>query len=312
MDLMIFTGNANPALARAIAQQLGSALGACQVERFPDGEAHVDIRESVRARDVYVVQPTGPPGDGHLIELLFLADACRRAGADRVTAVMPYFAYARQDRRVSGREALAARVVADLIETSGVDRVVAVDLHTPAVEGFFTIPLEHVSALPLLADAVGSTLANRGVVVAPDLGAVKLAEHYARRLQLPVATVHKVRLSGEAVQVRTVGGDVQGRAPLIVDDMLSTGATVEAAVKALLAGGCEPTVTVAVTHGIFAGAARQRLQELPIARLLTTDSVPMPSDLLLPVEVASLAPLLARVIRQLHYGEPIGDLISGD
>ena len=312
MDLMILTGSAHPTLAGAIAQHLGSALAACQVARFPDGEAHVDIRESVRARDVYVVQPTSPPGDGHLIELLFLADACRRAGADRVTAVMPYFAYARQDRRVSGREALAARVVAELIETSGVDRVVAVDLHTPAVEGFFTIPLEHVSALPLLADAVGNTLANRGVVVAPDLGAVKLAERYARRLQLPMATVHKVRLSAEAVQVRTVGGDVQGRAPLIVDDMLSTGATVEAAVRALLAAGCEPTVTVVVTHGIFAGPARQRLQDLPIARLLTTDSVPIPSDLLLPVEVASLAPLLSRIIRQLHYGEPLGDLISGD
>jgi ribose-phosphate pyrophosphokinase len=312
MTAILLSGSANPALAHSIAEHLGLALGACLLERFPDGEVHLAIKESVRGRDVYLVQPTSPPGDAHLIELLLLADACRRAGADQVTAVMPYFAYARQDRRVSGREPVAARVMAQLIEAVGVDRVITVDPHTDALEGFFAIPIEHLSAVPLLADAVKNNLKGRGVVVAPDLGAVKLAQRYAHRLGLPMVSVHKARISAEDVQVRAVRGDVRGLAPVIVDDMLSTGATVEASVRALLGEGCEPTVTVVASHGIFAGPARVRLRDLPIARVVTTDSVPPTPDLPLPVEVVPLAPLLSKMIRRLHYGEPIGGLISED
>jgi ribose-phosphate pyrophosphokinase len=308
--VILLAGSANPALARSVAERLGTSLAACVLERFPDGELHVEIRESVRGRRVYVVQPTSPPVEAHLFEMLLLADACRRAGAAQLTAVMPYFGYARQDRRAAGREPIAARVAADLIGAGGFARVILVDLHTRAAEGFFSVPAEHLSAVPLLAEAVRASTREAAVVVAPDMGAVRLAGRYARLLELPVATIHKTRLTGRDVQVHALVGDVRGRAPLIVDDMLSTGATVAAAVRALLASGCAPDVTVVVTHGLFAGRAAEVVRELPVARVITTDSVAQRSDLGLPLEVVSLAPLLAETIGRLDRDEPVGDLIS--
>jgi ribose-phosphate pyrophosphokinase len=193
MNLTILSGSANQPLATRVAERLGP--WPCLIERFPDGELHVAVQASVRGRDVYLLQPTGPPVHDHLLELLLLADACRRAGAARLTAVVPYVGYARQDRRAGGREAVGARLVATLIGASGLQRVVAVDLHSPALEGVFDVPLEHLSAVPLLAEAVRPALADDAVVVAPDLGAAKRAERYAGRLGRPVAIVHKARLS---------------------------------------------------------------------------------------------------------------------
>jgi ribose-phosphate pyrophosphokinase len=310
MSLLIFTGSAHPQLAEVIAKGLGMSLGRVVLQRFPDGELHVEIQESVRGHDVYLIQPTSPPVEAHLLELLFLADACRRAGAAHLTAVIPYFGYARQDRRASGREPVSARLVAELLQASGLQRVVAVDLHTPALEGFFRIPVEQLSAVPLLAAAVRPLLPPTAVVVAPDLGAVKLAERYARLWQLPLAIVHKTRLSGEEVRVQRIVGEVRGRAPVVVDDMVSTGGTIQAAIQALLAAGCvSANLTVIASHGLFVGPAHERLRAVPLQRIFVTDSVARPALEPLFVQVVSLGALLAEAITRLHNQRSLSDLL---
>lgn len=308
--MILLSGSANPTLAHKVAEQLGMPLAACVLERFPDGELHVEIRESVRGQRVYIVQPTSPPVEEHLFELLLLADACRRAGAAHLTALVPYFGYARQDRRAIGRDPIAARVAADLIAACRIDDVVVVDLHSRATEGFFSIPAQHLSAVPLLAKAVRSWVVERVVLVAPDLGAVKLAERYSGILNVPVVTIHKTRLSGREVKVHQLVGEVRGLAPLIVDDLLSTGGTVAAAVRALLAAGCAPDITVVATHGLFAHPAEEVLRNLPIARVVTTDSIAPRAEIGLPLTVVTLAPLLGEVVKRLDRDESLGDLIS--
>jgi ribose-phosphate pyrophosphokinase len=312
MTALLFAGSANRPLAEAVAARLGLGLGRCDLARFPDGELHVIVHDSVRGHDVYLLQPTSPPAEAHLLELLLLADACRRAGAARLTAVIPYFGYARQDRRASGREPVAARLVADLLRASGLERVVAVDLHTTTLEGVFSLALEHLSAVPLLVEAVRPWVATNGVVVAPDLGAVRLAERYARALGLPVAVVHKTRLSGEEVTVRSLTGEVRGRVPLIVDDMISTGGTVAAASEALRAAGAQPPVTVAASHALLVGPAVERLRAAGVERLVVTDSVVLPVAPGLPLQVVSLGPLLAEAIERLHCGQSLSHLIVHD
>ncbi|WP_224245137.1 ribose-phosphate diphosphokinase [Hyalangium gracile] len=306
MRVVLLSGSSHPALAASVAKVLSLELGRCLVDRFPDGELHVEVAEELRGCDVYVIQPLGPPVDSHLMELLLMVDACRRRGAGRVTAVVPYLAYARHDRRETGREPLAARVVADLIRVAGVDRLVAVDLHSPAVEGCFNIPVEHLSAMPLLADHLLRTAAPGSVVVSPDLGAVKRAERYAAQLKLPVAVVHKHRTSGSKVEARSITGDVKGCSPILVDDMISTAGTIEAAVNVLLEAGCTTEVTVVATHALLVGSALERLRKIPLRRLITTDSVPRPERLPFPVEVVSIAPLLARSIELLRLGSSGG------
>jgi ribose-phosphate pyrophosphokinase len=306
-DPIVLAGSGNPALAQAVAHALGQPLGRAYTEAFPDGELHVELGDTVSGRDVYVVQPTGPPVEAHLFELLLLGDACRRAGAAELTAVIPYFGYARQDRRATGREALGARVAADVIAAAGFTRVVAVDLHNAAIEGCFTMPLEHQSAVGLLAETLAEEVTDETVVVAPDLGAAKMAERYARLFHRPVAIVHKTRLSGSEVRVHAVVGEVAGRAPILVDDMISTGATIEAAAWALLDAGCRPRLVVAATHLLFVGGAAERLGRLPIARLAGTDSVVTPdhaarvlSSAAPPITRVSIAPLVAETIVRLH------------
>jgi ribose-phosphate pyrophosphokinase len=307
--LSIFTGTANPDLASNIVEELGIRLGSSTVSAFPDGELDVELNQSVRGHDVYLIQSTSPPAERHLLELVLLADACHRAGAARITAVMPYFGYARQDRRTGRRQALGGRVLADLVGAAAIRRLVLVDLHTPAIEGFFALPVEHLSAVPILAERVRPSVSERSIVVAPDLGAVKLAEHYARLLELPLAIVHKTRVSGREVSVRQIVGDVRDCAPIIVDDMLSTGGTIEAAARALVAAGARPGATVLVTHGLFAEPAEDVLAPLSIQRMLTTDSVTQ-HPYRLPLEVHSLAPLLAEALRRLHADASLGDLYS--
>jgi len=310
MDIRLFSGSANPSLAQAVADALGAPLDECELGRFPDDELSVRLHESTRGCDVYLVQPTSPPADRHLFELLLMADAARRAGAARVTAVVPYFGYARQDRRAGGREPVAARVVADMLGAGAIDRLVAVDVHTPAIEGFFSLPVEPLSAVPLLAQAAKAHAASAPVLVAPDLGAVKLAERYARVLQAPVAIVHKTRVSGSEVRVTGITGDVLHRAPIIVDDMISTGGTIEAAADAALAAGCTPRMTVVASHGLFVGPAVERLRRLPLTSIVVTDSVPPPRAIALPVDTVSIGPLLADAIRRLNADESLGDLIA--
>jgi ribose-phosphate pyrophosphokinase len=308
MTLTIVSGSANVPLATSVSAELGVQPHGRVIQRFADGELHVEISGSVRGHDVYVIQPTSVPADEHLMELLFLADACRRAGAARLTAVVPYFGYARQDRRASGREAVGARIAADLIEAAGFARIVALDLHAPAIEGFFHIPIEHLSAARLLAAAVRTTPDT--IIVAPDLGAVKLAERYQSLLQLPVVVLHKTRVSGSEVSLRSIIGDVRDRAPLIVDDMVTTGATIEAAVTGLLEAGCKPEVSVVATHALFVGPAVRRLQALPIRQLIGTNSVQPPADLPASFQRVDLAPMVADTIARLHRDESLAQLLA--
>ena len=310
MELTLFTGIANTALGEAIAAELGVRTGSRQMHEFPDGELQAELQDSVRGHDVYLIQPTSPPGERNLLELLLLADATQRAGASRLTAVIPYFGYARQDRRASGRGSVGAKLVAELLKAGGLQRVVTVDVHTPPIEGFFGVPLEHLSAVPMLVDATRAYAAEDSVIVAPDLGVVKLAERYAKPLGLPVAMVHKSRLSGSEVSVRIVTGEVQGRTPIIVDDMISTGGTTVAAIDALLEEGCKPEITVVASHGLFVGPAVDHLRAASIKRLIVTGSVALADELLLPIERVSLAPLLARAVDHLHSNRSLSELLT--
>ncbi len=308
MTLTLIAGSANVPLATSIAQELGAKFCKRTLARFPDSELHVELEDSIRGDDVYVIQPTSLPVDEHVMELLFLADACWRAGAARLTAVVPYLGYARQDRRASGREPVGASVIAGLIEAAGYARVVAIDLHAPEIEGFFRIPLEHLSAARLLAEALRTT--SDMVIVAPDLGAVKLAERYQSFLHLPVAVLHKTRVSGSEVSLQSVIGDVRDRSPLIVDDMISTGATIEAAVKGLLAAGCKPNMSVVTTHALFVGPAVSRLRALPIQQLIGTNSVDAGSDVPAHLQVVNLAPMIGDTIARLNRDQSLEPLLS--
>jgi len=298
---MILAGSSNVPLATAIAARLGTRPIARCLDRYPDAELHVVLRESVRDQDIFIVQPTCPPADQHLMELLFLADACRRAGAARVTAVVPYFAYARQDTRADGDVPIGARVVAEVIESVGIARLITMDLHTPELEGFFRIPVEHVSATKALADAVRPAVSESTVIVAPDTGAIRIAEHYQRMLGCPMVIVRKSRLDRQGASLQgIVGDDVIGRTPIVVDDMIATGATVEAAVNGLLAAGCTPGITVVATHALFVDSAIKRLHSLPLKQIVVTNTVDRRSPLLFPARVVDVAGLLADTIARLH------------
>jgi len=296
MDLTIFTGTANRPLGESLARALGRPLGKCQLERFPDGELHVELQEDVRGRNVCLVQPTSPPVGENLLELLLMADACWRGGATRLTAVVPYFGYARHDRRSRPGEALGGRLVADLLERGHFDRIVAVNLHTASLEGCFAMPLEHLDAAPMLADAVRPLAGPGAVVVSPDLGAVKLAERYARTLGLPLAIVHKRRESGANVSVQGLVGEVKGLRPIIIDDLISTAGTIAATAETVRKEGCADEITVVATHALLVGPAVERLSKVPIRRLISTDSVVHRTELPFQHQVVGLAPLLADAI----------------
>ncbi|MEX0796313.1 MAG: ribose-phosphate pyrophosphokinase [Acidimicrobiia bacterium] len=309
MTLSLLSGSAHPQLGQVIGEILGVTPAVCEVERFPDGELQVKVGP-LQDRDVYIVQPTGPPVNDHMVELLLSIDACRRENAGRITAVIPYLGYARQDRRTASGQSVAAQVFARAITTSGADRVVVVDPHTPTVETLFNVPVEVLTAVPVLATALEEHIGEDAVIVAPDLGAVKLAEHYGSVLGRTVVIVRKTRYSGTEVNVEEVVGDVAGRHVIIVDDMISTGATIRAAAGAVLERGALPDMVVAATHGLLVPANNADPVFPKIRRVLITDSVaarPTP-DTDVPLEVVSIAPLLADGIDRLHQGRPLDDL----
>jgi len=301
--LRIVSGSANPGLASAVANYLGVESDGCSLQRFPDGELRPTV-ENVCGSDVYVIQPTSPPVNEHILELLLLLDACRRARAARVTAVVPYFGYARQDRRTSPGQALGSAVVTDAIAAAGAHRLVVVDPHTPALEAVCRIPVETLSAVPALSGELVDELPEGAVVVAPDLGAVKLAERYAAVLHGPVAVVRKQRESGSAVAAVDIAGDVRGRPAVIIDDMITTGATIEAAVELLRERGAAHDIVVAATHGLLVHAAASRLHELELRRVLVTDTVAVKTAGTL-IRVCSIAPTVADAIACLHTDKPL-------
>ncbi len=306
VSVQVVPGTANAALATGVAAALGVAAVSYDLQRFPDGELRPTLGH-LRGEDVYVVQPTGPPVNEHLVELLLLLDACRRAGAARVTAVVPYFGYARQDRRSRSGEAVGARVVADALRAVHADRLVVVDPHTAALEAISAVPCDMLSAVPVLAAALRPTLTADAVLVAADLGAVKLAERYASHLGRQVAVVRKTRLSGEAVRAHEVVGDVRDRPTVIVDDMISTGATIEAAIGVLRAAGATPKITVAATHGPLVAEAADRIAALGVRNILVTDTLPGADSAL--VHHCSVADLLADAIRRLAEHRPLDELL---
>ena len=308
MSLRIVAGTANPALAASVASELSCELAACEVRRFPDGELRPAVA-TVRGDDVYVIEPTGPPVNENVVELLLLLDACRRAGAARVTAVVPYFGYARQDRRSREGDAVGARAIADAIVAAGAERLVIVDPHTAALEATCSVPVERLTAVPILAGAVADDLPEDAVVVAPDLGAVKLAERYATLLARPVVIVRKTRVSGAEVRSTELVGDVSGRAALIVDDMISTGGTIEAAALVLRAHGATCDFIVAATHGLFVAHGHERLADLA-DRLVVTDSLPCRGGSGSRIDVRSIAALLACALRRLHHNQSMAELLA--
>jgi ribose-phosphate pyrophosphokinase len=307
---VMFAGTANKPLAAAIARELGTRLGECAIDRFPDGEVAVKLLEPVRRKEVVLVQPTSPPVNDHLIELLALADACRRAAAARITAVVPYFGYARADKRHGSREPITGRLAADLLESVGIGHIVTIDLHTPQIEGFFHVPVDSLSALPVLAAALGERLPSNAAVVSPDVGRVSLATRYAQCLGVPLIVLHKRRDSGTQTAITHVIGDVSDRTCLIVDDMIATGGTLVQSIGALLGAGARPEMVVAATHGLLLDGARAKLDRLPVREVVVTDTVDVRETDWNKLRVVSVAPLLAHALKRFIDDGSMPDLVS--
>ncbi len=311
----IVSGTANEALSAEIAAKLGAPLLKRRIDRFPDGELYVRFESSVRGRDAYVIQPTCTPVNEHLVELLLLIDTLRRASAGRVTAIIPYYGYARQDRKFTGRDPITAKLVANLITAAGASRVLAVDLHSPAIQGFFDIGMDHLSAIQLLAEDLMDRIPRDSVIVSPDTGGVKRADIYARMLDLPIAILHKRRATAREVEIAAVIGDIRDKYPIIVDDIISTGGTIRKAVDTLIDAGARPEVRVVATHGVLVGDAATLLTHPAIVEIVVTDTVPISPSLrvALPhLRVVSVAGLLANAIQHLHSGLSLSALFNRD
>src|SRR5436190_2190436 len=312
--LKLFTGRANPTLAQRICDYLQIPLGRGRTELFPDGELIVKVEEDVRGRDCFVIQSTSHPINAHLMELMIWIDCLKRASANRVTAVIPYFGYARQDRKDEGRTPITAKLVANLIERSGADRVVAVDLHAPQVQGFFDIPVDHLSASPVIVKWFqGLNLSNR-VFASPDVGNVKRAQVYANMLGGELAIIDKRRKSGTEIIAKHIIGDVTGKNVLMVDDMITTAGTVTEAVKILKDNGVRD-IYMAATHAIFAPPALDRLQACAFTKLAVTDTIPVGTraDVLKDrLEVLGVAELIGEAIHRIHHNESVSALFDGE
>ncbi|MGH2443599.1 MAG: ribose-phosphate diphosphokinase [Chloroflexota bacterium] len=311
-ELKIFSGNANRPLAEDICRHLGVDLGCALVGKFKNGETRVKIEEHVRGADVFVIQPTSNPCDHSIMELLIMIDALKRASADRITAVIPYYGYAKQEKKASGREPITAKLVANMIGTAGADRVVAVDLHAPAIQGFFDIPLDHLTAIPLLADMLQSQYPDVSniVVVSPDSGGVSRANEFRLRVGAGLAIIAKHRPDPDAVEMLDMVGDVEGKTAIIVDDMISTGGTLVDAAELLLHRGATSVMAYAV-HAILADAAPHIIRNSPLDQVVVTNTIQVPPESTDgKIEVMSVAWLVAEAIRRIHEGSSISALFQ--
>ena len=306
----LLAGSASRSLAEAVERELGRRFAAAMIERFPDGEVMVCLDVPVRGHEVILLAATAPPVNEHLVELLALADACRRADAARIVSIIPYFGYARSDRRDGRRTPIMASLIAELAQQVGIDHVVTLDIHTPALEGFFRIPVDNLTAVPVLTNALGSHVRSDAVIVAPDFGAIHLANRYATKLGLPVAVCHKRRLGGAEVSVGRITGDVSGCRCIIVDDMISTGGTIVESVRVLNDAGALPDHVVAATHAVLVPGALEKLADAGVRALFVSDSIEprAESGARLTPSVVSVAPLIATAIARLLEGGSLREL----
>ncbi len=314
MDFLIFSGNSNKSLAEGIVARLGMRLGAATVSKFSDGEIMVKINESVRGRDVFVVQPTNAPSDTNLMELMIMADALKRASTNTITAIMPYFGYSRQDRASEPRVPITSKLVANLITTSGVDRVVTMDLHAGQIQGFFDIPVDNLYALPVFYKYMqDNNLCNEDtVIVSPDAGGVARARTYAKKFGMPLAIIDKRRSSPNIAKVMHVIGDVAGKKCILIDDMIDTAGTLTEAAAALMENGAV-SVKAMATHGILSGPAIDRIGASVIEKVIITDTIDNTrlKDFA-KLEILSVSGILATSIERIHNKESISSLFTGD
>ena len=310
-EMKVFSGSANRELAERICTYIGIPLGRATIKSFPDGETYVRIEENIRGRDVFIVQPTCPPTNEHLMELLIMVDAARRASADRITAVIPFFGYARQDRKDQPRVPITAKLVANLLVASGVDRVLTMDLHAQQVQGFFDIPVDHLYSLPVLIKYLRQQLKGKTVVVSPDMGGLKMASAYADALGANLAIVAKERKSATETEALYLIGEVEGRDILLVDDLTETAGTLTSAADILKKNGAQK-IYAGVSHAVLVDIAIPRLQRSKIEELITTNSTPVRSVEGFKVTVLCISELLGEGMKRIHHDESVSSLFKID
>ena len=314
-DIKIFTANSNPKVAAEIAQNLGLPLGQSEVVTFSDGEVSVSIKESVRGSDVFVVQSTSSPVNDHLMELLIMIDAFKRASAGRITAVIPYMGYARQDRKAKARDPISAKLVADLITAAGADRVLSMDLHCPQIQGFFNIPVDHLLGVPILAPYFVEKFKDENMddvmVVSPDLGSVTRARNFAQRLGVQFAIVDKRRQKANVCEVMNIIGDVRNKKVVLVDDMIDTAGTLCNAAKAIMEIGGAKEVYACATHGVLSGPAIQRIQDSVIKEVVLLDTIALPDEKKIDkITTLPVAPVFAQAIQRIYADKPVSTLFN--
>ncbi len=305
----VFSGNANPALARKICDILGVPLSETKVQKFADGEIDAHILENVRGEDCYVVQPTCPPVNDNLMELLILMDALRRASAGRITAVMPYYGYARADRKPAPRVAITAKLVANLITEAGANRVITIDLHAAQIQGFFDIPLDHLYGRPVVLDYIKGRKFENMVVVSPDVGSVERARSFAKRLDLGLVIIDKRRPRPNEAVVYNIIGDVKGKTCFIFDDLVDTAGTLCMVAQSIKDQGAA-RIIAAATHGVLSRDSIEKIDKSPIEELILTDTIPVNASKSAKIKIVSVAALLAEAIKRNHMGESISELFK--
>lgn len=312
-EIRLFSGTANPALAGAIAAHLGKRLSDAKVSRFSDGEVQVEIRDNVRGRDVFIIQPTCFPANDHLMELLIMGDACKRASAGRLTAVVPYYGYARQDRKVAPRAPISAKLVADLVTAAGFNRLLTIDLHAGQIQAFFNIPVDNLYASPKLVGYVREKVGRRDdlVVVSPDAGGVERARSFAKHLRAGLAIVDKRRSGPNVAEVMNLIGDVKGRYAILVDDLIDTAGTLAKAAQAIMDNGATGVMAVA-SHAVLSGPAVKRLQESTIDEVVVSDTIPLSEAARATgkITVVTIGDLLAEAIRSVHHDDSVSRLFE--
>jgi ribose-phosphate pyrophosphokinase len=310
-NLKIFALNSNKPLTKKIAAAVGLPLGKTSVDRFSDGEIRINIEESIRGDEIFIVQSTSAPVNDNLMELLIMIDALRRASADKINVVIPYYGYARQDRKVRSREPITAKLVADMIEKAGADRVIALDLHAAQIQGFFDVPVDHLMGAPLLADYfLTNGLEKDAVVVSPDHGGVTRARKLAEFLKAPIAIIDKRRPKANVAEVMNIIGSVDGKRCILIDDMIDTAGTITLAAQALKDAGATE-VYVCATHPVFSGPAIERIEKSPIKQMVVTDSIQLPEEKQIDKLVqVSVGPLIGAAIKRIHENKPVSPLFK--